>query len=228
MVGIPAGRAILGTDPESIQALSRIYGVHPAWYQMEPPRREPHMSAFLLDAYPVTCARFMAFVEATSYAWPFTSHLARRLPASSDLPITMVSRRDAESYAAWAGKRLPTEDEWEYAARGPEGLAYPWGNTWDPTCCNHNAANMPGGPGLTPVDAFPRAASPFSVFDMVGNVSEWVIAPEGSCPVVKGGFWKQHDPSLFRAARRAPVRSIGQRLEYAGFRCAMDCTNLQR
>ncbi len=125
---------------------------------------------FFVDKYPVTNKQYYDFVKASKYQPADTVNYLRhwvngKYPAGQDnYPVVFVSLTDANAYAAWEEKRLPTEIEWQYAAQGKDGREWPWGKDYDSTKCNH----VTGKP--TPVDAFPKGKSPFGVMDLVGNV----------------------------------------------------------
>lgn len=128
------------------------------------------MPRFYMDRFPVTNAQFEEFLRASKYAPQddsnFLAHWIDEKPPAGleNHPVVWVSPEDARAYAAWAGKRLPTEAEWQYAAQGTDGRKFPWGNKMEPGRCNDRLNRT------TPVDAFPEGASPFGVMDMVGNV----------------------------------------------------------
>jgi len=132
--------------------------------------RKIEMRRFFMDRTPVTNAAFAAFLAASGYVPADKSNFLKhwvdgKPPAGQgDHPVIWVSLEDARAYARWAGKRLPTEPEWQYAAQGTDGRPFPWGKKMEPGRCN-NKLNR-----TTPVTAFPRGASPFGVLDMVGNV----------------------------------------------------------
>jgi serine/threonine-protein kinase len=139
-------------------------------------RRTVHLDAFYIDKHPVTNREFAVFIEVTGYrpaeSDRFLSHLrAGRVPkALEQHPVVYVSWIDARAYAQWAGKRLPSEAEWEKAARGTDGRKYPWGRA-GPGPGKANFGSREG--GTAPVGSFPDGASPYGVLDMAGNVWEW-------------------------------------------------------
>ncbi len=147
-------------------------------FQMGRLRRSVYLDAFYLDVTPVTNQEFLQFVEVTSYrpedagAERFLHHLpGRKIPRGKEHhPVVFVSWTDASAYAAWAGKRLPTEAEWEKAARGTDGRKYPWGRT-EPGPRNAHYGQARG--GTVPVGSLPDGASPYGILDLAGNVWEW-------------------------------------------------------
>ena len=194
-----------------------------------PDERPPHpvsISAFYLDRHEVSQIAYQAFLE------------ARKKPSSTRVehpehPATMVSWDQAAAYCEWQDKRLPTEAEWEYAARGPQGRTYPWGDA-PPTRLRARFGGLFKGP--IAIDTRPQGATPEGVFHLVGNVAEWVqdwwhpgyyaLSPpvdptgpeEGDFKVVRGGSWSQSAEELRAAARSYHNPDKGA--SYIGFRCA--------
>lgn len=199
MVFIPAGPFIMGATREQQQIVLR-YGWPPDWHariarlvKSAGPQRRVYLDSFHLDKHEVTNRQFEEFVQATDHRPPtfWSSHPQLSEPG---LPVVGVSWHDADAYCSWAGKRLPTEAEWEKAARGVDGHIYPWGNNWDRNKLR-SAEHIAGRPledfsswfawqriaTTDPVLARPTAVgthhqgvSPFGVMDMAGNVWEWV------------------------------------------------------
>jgi serine/threonine protein kinase len=147
-------------------------------FLMGPRRRSVHLDAFYMDETPVTNREFMRFVEVTGYrphdegAARFLHHLpGRKIPKGKDShPVVFVSWNDACAYAAWVGKRLPTEAEWEKAARGTDGRKYPWGRS-EPSEKSANYGKTHG--DTVAVGTLPAGASPYGIQDLAGNVWEW-------------------------------------------------------
>lgn len=199
----------------------------------ERPLHERRIAPFYLDRFPVTVARYAAFLAAADRPPPLYWRDARfRGP---EQPVVGVSWHDAQAFCAWAGLRLPTEAEREWAARGPRHYRYPWGNRFQLHRCAQR--NLMAGPA--PVGSFAESASPFGVEELVGNLAEWTAdayapdayaaraagrpGPSGADTayrVVRGGGWLL-DARTARCARRvgvwAPFREA-----HLGFRCARD------
>ena len=207
------------------------------------PRRAHHhvvsVKSFYIDTYPVTNAQFKKFVDATNYH-PRDDHNFLRdwrdgaPPAGWDnKPVTWVSLEDARAYARWAGKRLPHEWEWQYAAQGTDGRLYPWGSQWD-----DKAVPAPDkSRDLTPPDdvgAHPASSSPFGVMDLVGNVWQWTdeyVDEHTRAAVLKGGSYFQPQNSIWYFPQAYRLDQHGKYLLMApskdragtlGFRCVMD------
>jgi serine/threonine protein kinase len=206
-------------------------------------RRNVHLDAFYIDATPVTNQQFLRFVEITHYrpsdreAARFLHHLpGKKIPRGKEgHPVVFVSWTDAREYAAWAGKRLPTEAEWEKAARGTDGRKYPWGRT-EPSPRSANYGNALG--DTAPVGSFPEGASPYGALDMAGNVWEWCSEyddpefyadgpqhnPENTRPgprprlVMRGGSYMYGSRAL-RTYNRTSFEAH-YRFGDGGFRCA--------
>lgn len=202
-------------------------------------RHRMRIEPFHIDRTPVTNAQFHAFLQTSGWqprdAHNFLRHWQNGAPPKGweNKPVTWVSIEDARAYAAWAGKRLPREWEWQYAAQGTDGRAYPWGHAWD-------AARVPatnrGRTLLSPddVDAHPDGASPFGVLDLVGNVWQWTdeFSDEHTrAGVLRGGssYLPQTSHWYFPQAHRLDqhgkylLMSPGKdRSRCVGFRCVVD------
>ena len=168
MVYVPAGAFIMGSDPD----------VDPMTDPLdELPQHKVFLDAYFIDKHEVSNADYTEFVEATGHRnsifWdnPKFNH--------PDQPVVGVTWGDAAAYAEWVGKRLPTEAEWEKAARGTDGRIWPWGDEFDPTKCNFDDegkfdGHLDGFAMAAPVDSFAQGESPYGARNMVGNVAEWV------------------------------------------------------
>jgi formylglycine-generating enzyme required for sulfatase activity len=147
------------------------------------------LPAFQIMRYPVTNAQYAEFVTATGHRPPVYWRDGLVPAEQANHPVTNVNWHDAQDYCAWANVRLPTEEEWEKAARGTDGRDYPWGNDWpDATRCNFNYYVG----GTTPVGKYsPHGDSPYGCADMAGNVWEWTTTrqPNKATFVLCGGSW---------------------------------------
>jgi formylglycine-generating enzyme required for sulfatase activity len=203
----------------------------------EKPVRQVKLPAFLLDKYEVTNEDFLGFVTATNREPPAYWDRGRPPKGRERHPVVFITYADAEAYASWAGKRLPTAEEWEVAARGPDKREFPWGNVFlekeDRIPCNcleYWQVNKSLSPGTTPVDdkAFDNGESAFGVYGMGGNVWEWTSTaapakgtrPPGEFRILKGGSFMTPQKST----RCANIYAEDPRLPHpdVGFRCARD------
>ncbi len=173
------------------------------------------LDAFYIDKLEVTNTQYAEFLKST-----------RRQPppnwdetAGPDIPVTGVTCDDAAAYARWAGKRLPTEEEWEAAAswdaKKQHARLYPWGETFEPAKCNIHTS------GAAPVGSYPQDSSPCGLHDMAGNVCEWTATKVDSDQVVRGGSWADLLPEAASCGARFSLNP-GTRSSRLGFRCARD------
>ncbi len=158
MVRIPGGDYLIGSLP----------GRSP--FENELPRHQVRLQPFFMDRYEVTNEEYKRFCDETGHAYPEYFKNGDFPPGAAKKPVVMVSWLDADAYARWAGKRLPTEFEWEVAAAGSSGKTWPWGNQWI-----SNAANTreKGEKDSSDVGAYPFDVSEYGIYDLAGNVSEW-------------------------------------------------------
>ncbi len=226
MVHIPEGSFVMGSN-------ARLADESPEYIET--------VKAYWIDRYEVTNLQYKAFIDATGHRSP--SHFRNRTypEGKVDHPVTFVSWYDARDYCASAGKRLPTEEEWEKAGRGTDGRTYPWGNDFDISRANTPVrwAALKRQGDTSPIGAFPSGVSPYGLEDMSGNVWEWTESwymphPGNKQPsenygqiykVLKGGSW--WDCSFYKCGISAPVynRSFFNphvRNSSFGFRCARD------
>jgi formylglycine-generating enzyme required for sulfatase activity len=226
MVLVPAGPFLMGSPP--------VEGD-----QDEMPQRGVFLKAFWIDLYEVTFKSYAAFVSATRAPQPVIPVLQDD-PAklmAPEQPVVAVSWTQANNYCAWLGKRLPTEAEWEKAARGERGVQWPWGHRFGPGLANHQGEED-GFRYTAPPGSFPKGRSPYGLYDAAGNAAEWVAdwyedkyylsapfespaGPEtGKHRVYRGGSWND-TPSDVRTAKRFTA-APHQTSAVIGFRCAKD------
>jgi formylglycine-generating enzyme required for sulfatase activity len=234
MVRIPAGWFPMGSDPKADEDAG----------PQEQPQRWVYVDVFEMDRYEVSNAHYLRFVLATNRIGP-PYWRADPFPEKMALhPVIGVSWQDADAYCRWMGKRLPTEAEWEKAARGTDARKFPWGN--EPAGWKKSNIAHPGSkrgvkyPPLANVDRYDHGVSPYGVYQLAGNVAEWVsdwfdpeyyqygtsfnpTGPEwGEDHVYRGGSWNE-DPEVARSAGRG-AHAPDHRSYLIGFRCAQSTT----
>jgi len=232
MVLIPAGPFWMGNNGR---------GADGPGDEDERPLHEVTVAAYFMDVYETTNAMYKAFVDATKHAAPKLWQNGAYPPAKANHPVVYVSWFDASEFCKWAGKRLPTEPEWEKAARSPDKRIFPWGNQFDAMKANTPqywmAVHQTETADTMPVGSFEAGKSPYGLYDMAGNVYEWVNDwylpyPGNQYPndhygtknkIVRGGSWYDclsygcglSSPSYNRSRFNPDIRNKG-----FGFRCA--------
>jgi formylglycine-generating enzyme required for sulfatase activity len=234
MIRIPTGSFIMGNDGRP--------STEGPGDSDETPRHRTTTGAYYIDKYEVTNAHYKRFVDATGHPPPIHWRNGTYPPGKANHPVVYVSWYDAKAFCEWAGKRLPTETEWEKAARGTDGRHFPWGNRFDPKRANTpqywlSRGLKPEDGDTMPVGSFENGKSPFGLYDMAGNVYEWVENwykpyPGNQYPnpfygerdkILRGGSWYDclsygcglSAPSYNRSRFTPEIRNSG-----FGFRCA--------
>jgi formylglycine-generating enzyme required for sulfatase activity len=221
MVLIPGGSFGYGMNQQEIKALLRKYRF--GWaeiYGLELPKQQKQLAAFYIDRYEVTNAQYAQFLKETRYREPKYWH--RQLLNAPHQPVVGIGWADAEAYGRWAGKRLPTEEEWEKAARGTDGRIWPWGNTPDNAAYNGRAQGR-GAP--VDVGSFPKGDSAYGVSDMAGNVWEMTAGTyQGESHAMRGGSFLNPLGDV-RVTVRWAAGDEDRGAVWLGFRCVMDAAN---
>lgn len=268
-IHIPAGDFLMGATDRDKALESRANIINP-----ELPAHTITLDGYWIDKYEVTNRLFEQFVSETGHVtvaerqggqtyraetdnfrldssanWRFPDGANQISGAQSNHPVAQISWSDADAFCAWAGGRLPTEAEWEKAARGSDGRLYPWGNNYDGSLLNGSDSSLGQDPDLAiyndgyaftaPVGLYSAGASPYGVMDMAGNVLEWVAdyaSPNyyssspaqnptgpniGSTHVLRGGSWYS-GPRNNRVAHRVLAEQMDLPVQNYGFRCAYD------
>jgi formylglycine-generating enzyme required for sulfatase activity len=242
MLHVPAGEFDFQVTGIEIEGFNWI-GLDVQYPWEDAPRRGHHhllmMKSFYMDRYPVTNADFKKFLDATQYH-PRDDHNFLKdwrngtyADGWANKPVTWVSLEDARAYAAWAGKRLPHEWEWQYAAQGTDGRLYPWGSSWDQRAVPtpYKGRDLPG---PADVDAHAAGASPFGAMDMTGNVWQWTdeyVDEHTRAAILRGGSYYRPQGSMWYFPQAYKLNEHGKYLLMApskdragtlGFRCVMD------
>jgi formylglycine-generating enzyme required for sulfatase activity len=258
MVFIPAGEFVMGATPDAVAGTIELCkreagGFDPRWcnpviFDDQEPEQNVLVGSFEIDRFEVSNRDYRACVRAGGCSAEPLARTDERFSAPEQ-PVIGVTFDEAAAYCRFYGKRLPTEAEWEKAARGPLGRRFPWGDDWDPRASNHGRIE-PAAAGLRDaiadasdgvvftarVGAFPRDRSPYGVFDLGGNVAEWVddfygreppqarsrVAPRGPGSglwrSVRGGSWRM--PAHYAMAANRQFWPPDHAAPYLGFRCA--------
>ena len=217
MIFIPGGTAIIGSDEGEIQELVKQEGISRDMLIDELPRKNVSFQGFYIDRNEVTNADYKQFIDAARYQAPLNWEDGSYPTGAGKLPVTFVSWDDARAYAEWAGKRLPTAEEWEIASRGLQGQTYPWGMSFDTQNLNINRRQT----GPAEVGTHPDDLSDYGVNDMGGNIMEWTASQYAGSKdffVLKGSSWVGKAFEA-RGANRTPGEAVYQ-LSHIGFRCA--------
>jgi formylglycine-generating enzyme required for sulfatase activity len=247
MVWVPAGEFTMGsTDEQAAAALkkypTKLQETLKVLFDAEKPQHKLHLNGYWMYKYEVTVAQYRKFCEATKKEMPEAPSWGWK----DNHPMVMVSWQEAAGYAKWAGVALPTEAQWEKAARGTDGRIYPWGNDWDASKCANSVGKELE--SMKPIGSYPTDVSPYGCMDMAGNVYEWCAdwydpnyyknsptknptGPSGAVKfelggisfegarVLRGGSWNDGSDVYFRCASRSNS-DPAYRLVINGFRCA--------
>ena len=219
MVYIAGGDFLMGTDDGD---------------EYERPAHKETVASFFMDATEVTCEDYQQFVQATGHRAPPQWSNNSYPPGAAKLPVTGVDWFDADAYAKWAKKRLPTEQEWEFAARANDGRRFPWGNNWSRGAAN---AGDSSAQQLVSVASFPTGKTPSGLMDLAGNAWEWTSSdlvaypngklsqkPVGEIKIVRGGSWQEPTNQITTTYRGYLLATGAGDYSATGFRCVSEVT----
>ena len=259
VVYVPGGEFVMGSDEQALDSALELCNAYlnnceRGWFEGEQPAHTVVLDDFWIDRTEVTNGQYRACVKARGCDPPFVTRSRTRIEYYGDgtfdnYPVVNVSWHQAAAYCQWAGARLPTEAEWEYAARGPEGRQFPWGDTFDGTRLNYCDVNCEFGKAdssaddgyadTAPVGTYADGASWCGALDLPGNVWEWVadwygegyysdspsqnpLGPaSGRYRVLRGGSYVS-EPPIMRGAMRYGNGLPSDVIASFGFRCASD------
>lgn len=217
MVYIEGGEFVMGSDSGD---------------EYERPAHSVKLAPFYIDVTEVTCEAYRNFIVATGHQPPRNWTNGTYPSGAARHPVTGVDWQDARAYADWANKRLPTEEEWEFVARGGLGAAYPWGKEWQ---ANYANAGNSAASGLVDVGSYPKGKTRAGVMDIIGNAWEWtasdVVAYPGgrfSSPlpkdvkIIRGGSWQESEKQATTTYRGFLRETGADDYSATGFRCVKD------
>ena len=246
MVYVPRMTHIVGTTGEKLKKLLQEYpGIWEKYFLAEYPAHECSTGDFYIDRYQVTNIQYLRFVLETDYisrVSEFLAHLPEevrtgktQIPSNiADHPVVYVSFEDAVAFCDWVQKRLPTEIEWELAARGLDGREYPWGNEWEKGRCNSEEESCNG---TMPVGSYEIGKSIYGCYDMAGNVWDWTDSWYDTYPDSKKEYYNENDmghknriirggsyawPSFDQRCAFRALKEPNKALPEIGFRCVRD------
>ena len=240
MVLVPAGEFIMGTNRTDTENTHLKIGTVKPLYKDQHPEHKVYLDAFYIDQYEVTNLEYKKFVDATQFP-ELPGHWEEGTfpQGGKGFPVTNVTWREALTYALWAGKRLPTEAQWEKAARGTGGRLFPWGDEYQKGWAN---VGVDGAKALVSGGSYPKDVSPYNLFDMAGNVMEWTLSWYQPYPgndyqfkkfgkefkVLRGNGFQKGGHYFLEAYRYVFYRTEAKPDEYfenVGFRCVMPITS---
>ena len=225
MVLVLGGERVVGTSPEERIALARRFGCDPTWLNDDQEKHAVKLPPFWIDRHPVTNAQYAAFIAATGARAPWAN--GAYVTGTADQPVADVTFFEAAAYAAWAGKRLPTAEEWEVAAQARNPDLFPWGDDWPGLVRPHPPDAIPDWrrPWTDPVGTGRHGRSAAGMEDFIQQVCEWTnttMPHHGTTfAVVKGTSWLNEDAINFRSAASSWALGLFS-TPWIGFRCALD------
>lgn len=236
MVLILAGEFIMGTNRIDSENTHLKIGTVKPLYKDQHPERKVYLDAFYIDQYEVTNREYKKFIDSVQFP-ELPGHWEEGTfpEGEGGLPVTNVTWREALTYALWAGKRLPTEAQWEKAARGTEGRLFPWGEEYQKGWAN---VGVDGAKALASSGSYPKDVSPYNVYDLAGNVMEWTSSWYQPYPgndyqfkkfgkefkVLRGNGFQKGGHYFLEAYRYTFYRTEAKPDEYfenVGFRCVI-------
>jgi len=259
---IPMGTFTMGSTPEDIEAATCMDKEGPEFgLRHETPQFQGWTPLYFIGVYPVTNEQYARFLSEArpvrsrlDYWLPWNERIAppdsmnrsyRVVPGFQRHPVVNVSWYGAQAYCEWAGLRLPTEIEWEKAARGTDGRLFPWGSEWRPDALCW-WSNRGRDETTAPVDAFPEGRSPYGLYQMAGNAEEWCAdwyqpdvyqryatgdlrpSTHGVGRVARGGACLRRNRLEFRCAMRRANPPALVNILYTGIRCAADVDTIAK